>query len=57
MDICHQLARDAKQPSMNNADIIQQLSSFQQLCLIIYVFQEQKELCMGYVIGFPVNLS
>lgn len=27
MDICHQLARDAKQPSMNNADIIQQLSS------------------------------
>ena len=27
LDICHQLARDAKQPSMNNADIIQQLSS------------------------------
>ncbi|XP_063418624.1 uncharacterized protein LOC134701406 [Mytilus trossulus] len=27
MDICHQLARDAKHPSMNNADLIQQLSS------------------------------
>ena len=27
MDICHQLARDAKHPSMNNADIIQRLSS------------------------------
>ncbi|XP_061172589.1 uncharacterized protein LOC133181949 [Saccostrea echinata] len=27
LDICHQLARTAKQPTLNNADIIQQLST------------------------------
>lgn len=27
LDICHQLARSAKQPTLNNADIIQQLST------------------------------